>query len=77
KRMRSARDPEKEGIEIAAETIARLKAIKGVRGVHLMAVGWSEVVPVLLKEGGLCSRSEKAVDLETERSRQKQPSIGG
>lgn len=34
-----------EGIKIAVETIERVKEMKGINGVHLMAIEWEEAVP--------------------------------
>ncbi len=60
RRMGCAGDQEREGTGIAKETIAQLRAIKGVKGVHIMAVGWSEAVSILLEECNLDRRPEKA-----------------
>ena len=45
-----------EGIKIAVETIGSLKEIKGIRGVHIMAIEWEDVVPQLVEEAGLSPR---------------------
>ncbi len=45
-----------EGIKIAAETIAKLKAMDGVSGVHIMAIEWEEAVPRIVEEAGLKKR---------------------
>ena len=45
-----------KGIEICVKTIERLKEIEGVHGVHIMAIGWEEVVPILVKRTGLLPR---------------------
>jgi len=46
----------KEGIKIAVETIERLKEIKGVRGVHIMAIEWEEAVPEIVQQAKLKAR---------------------
>jgi methylenetetrahydrofolate reductase (NADPH) len=58
KRMKStpADKQRQEGIVIAAETIQVLKEMKGVRGVHIMAIEWEEAVPQLVEEAGLIPR---------------------
>jgi methylenetetrahydrofolate reductase (NADPH) len=56
-RMRSASDPKKEGIRICVETIDHLRTIPGVHGVHIMAIGWEEMVPTIVEECGLLPRS--------------------
>jgi methylenetetrahydrofolate reductase (NADPH) len=45
-----------EGIKIAVETIERVKAIKGVAGVHIMAIEWEDKVPEIVKAAGLHPR---------------------
>jgi methylenetetrahydrofolate reductase (NADPH) len=55
-RMESAPDPKAEGLSIAVRTIKAVKKIEGVRGVHLMPVGWADIVPRLAQEGGLLPR---------------------
>lgn len=47
---------EAEGINICVETIQRLKEIEGVRGIHLMAIGWEEVIPEIVERAGLLPR---------------------
>ena len=39
------KDQAKEGIKIAMETIQRLKEMKGIAGVHIMAIEWEETGP--------------------------------
>jgi len=55
-RMDKAPNPKAEGVSIAVRTIKALKKIEGVRGVHLMPVGWEDIVPTLVKETGLLPR---------------------
>lgn len=45
-----------EGIKIAIEQIAELKAIEGVHGIHLMAIEWEEMVPQIVEAAGLLPR---------------------
>jgi 5,10-methylenetetrahydrofolate reductase len=52
-RMKSAPDPAKEGYTIALETIHELKEIPGLHGLHLTALFWEEILPALVKDGGL------------------------
>src|SRR5207247_358535 len=60
-RMENAPNPKAEGLSIAIRTIKALKKVDGVRGVHLMPVGWDGVVPRLVKDAGLAPRPETAV----------------
>ncbi|MFW9806974.1 MAG: methylenetetrahydrofolate reductase [Candidatus Thorarchaeota archaeon] len=45
-----------EGIEIALETLEAIKKIKGVNGVHLMGVGWTESIVEISKRAKLFPR---------------------
>lgn len=44
-----------EGIKICVELIQQLKEIKGVSGVHIMAIEWEEAVPEIVQKSGLKS----------------------
>jgi methylenetetrahydrofolate reductase (NADPH) len=55
-RMKNAADPKKEGVKLCVETIDRLRSIPGVHGVHIMAIGWEDIVPSLVRECGLAPR---------------------
>ncbi len=61
KRMAGVTGPKavEEGMKVALETIAELKAIPGVRGVHIMAIEAEERVPELVKAAGLLPREAK------------------
>jgi methylenetetrahydrofolate reductase (NADPH) len=45
-----------EGITICVESIQRLKEVEGVRGFHIMAIEWEEMVPEIVKRAGLYPR---------------------
>ena len=45
-----------EGIKIAIETIERLRQVKGVAGVHIMAIEWEEKVPEIVEGAKLLPR---------------------
>jgi methylenetetrahydrofolate reductase (NADPH) len=56
KRMQDAGSKEaeaEEGVQIALELIEAIKDKQGVDGIHLMAVGWEEIVPRIVEEAGL------------------------
>jgi 5,10-methylenetetrahydrofolate reductase len=55
-RMEGAKNAKDEGIKIALETIDRIKDISGVHGVHIMAVGWEDIVPQIIEKAGLLPR---------------------
>lgn len=42
-----------EGVQIALEIIEAIKSKQGVSGIHLMAVGWEDIVPRIVAEAGL------------------------
>jgi methylenetetrahydrofolate reductase (NADPH) len=45
-----------EGINICLETIAELRSIEGVHGVHIMAIEWEEIVGQIVESAGLTPR---------------------
>jgi methylenetetrahydrofolate reductase (NADPH) len=51
----AAGNAEEEGVQIALELIEKVKAKRGqgVNGIHLMAVGWEDIVPRIVTEAGL------------------------
>jgi methylenetetrahydrofolate reductase (NADPH) len=52
-----ARDKQaEEGIKIALEQIAELKEMKGVAGIHLMAIEWEHRVPEIAERAGMLPR---------------------
>jgi methylenetetrahydrofolate reductase (NADPH) len=55
-RMEKAADPKAEGIKVCIETIKQLREMKGVHGVHVMAIAWEEKVPEIVEGAGLMPR---------------------
>jgi methylenetetrahydrofolate reductase (NADPH) len=54
KRMEAAGDgASEEGVNIALELIEAIKDKQGVNGIHLMAVGWEQIVPRIVTEAGI------------------------
>ena len=54
-----ARDKQaEEGIKITLEQIAELKEMKGVAGVHLMAIEWEHRVPEIAERAGMLPRPQ-------------------
>jgi methylenetetrahydrofolate reductase (NADPH) len=47
-----------EGINICLETIAELRDIEGVHGVHIMAIEWEEIVGQIVESAGLTPRPQ-------------------
>ncbi|WP_347491045.1 methylenetetrahydrofolate reductase [Desulfoscipio sp. XC116] len=56
-RLKNAEDPKREGVDICIEQIKYIKEkVKGVHGVHVMAIAWEEVVPEIVEKCGLYPR---------------------
>jgi len=54
RRLEAAGDGvQEESIAITLELIEAIRAKQGVSGIHLMAVGWEEIVPRIVTEAGL------------------------
>jgi len=57
-RMKSAEDAKTEGLTVTVELIEAVRAIPGVRGVHLQAIEAEEVLPEIIERAGLLPRPE-------------------
>jgi methylenetetrahydrofolate reductase (NADPH) len=57
KRLESATDIEEEAVSLCAETIAAVRAIPGVAGVHVMAYGFEQAIPDILSRAGIAPRA--------------------
>jgi len=55
-RMEKSEAPKEEGVKIILEIIDELKEMPGVHGIHIMAVGWEDIVPEVVEESGLMPR---------------------
>jgi methylenetetrahydrofolate reductase (NADPH) len=55
-RMEEAKDAKEEGVKIALEIIEQLKEIDSIHGIHIMAVAWEDIVPVIVERAGLLPR---------------------
>ncbi|MBA7599725.1 Bifunctional homocysteine S-methyltransferase/5,10-methylenetetrahydrofolate reductase [subsurface metagenome] len=55
-RMEKAEKAKEEGLKIILEIIEQLKVIPGVHGIHIMAVGWEDIVPEVVEKAGLMPR---------------------
>ncbi len=55
-RMEDAENAREEGVRIPLEIIEQLKEIPGVHGIHIMAVGWEDIVPEIIERAGLLPR---------------------
>jgi 5,10-methylenetetrahydrofolate reductase len=55
-RMRAAGDQRAEGIALAAEMVAAVRALPAVRGIHLMGLGPTSPIPEVIEAAGLLPR---------------------
>ncbi|MGD0780091.1 MAG: methylenetetrahydrofolate reductase [Dehalococcoidales bacterium] len=55
-RMEKAEKAKDEGVKIILEIMEQLKEIPGVHGIHIMAVGWEDIVPEMVEKAGLMPR---------------------
>jgi len=55
-RMQNAENKQAEGLAIALELIKNIRQINGISGLHIMAIGWDEIVPVILEKAGFLPR---------------------
>lgn len=55
-RLEGASDSREEAISLVVEQIQVLREIPGVKGIHVMAVAWEEVVPEIINRAGLFPR---------------------
>jgi methylenetetrahydrofolate reductase (NADPH) len=44
---------QEEGVQITLEIVERIKGKQGIHGLHIMPVGWEEIVPRIVTEAGL------------------------
>jgi methylenetetrahydrofolate reductase (NADPH) len=51
-----------EGIQIALELIGNIKVKQGVNGIHIMAVGWEEIVPRIVRDSNLLANENIEVN---------------
>jgi methylenetetrahydrofolate reductase (NADPH) len=57
-RLEQAGDVKEEGTKICLEIIEQIMEIPEVHGIHIMAVGWEDIVPVIVEKAGLLPRPE-------------------
>jgi 5,10-methylenetetrahydrofolate reductase len=56
RRMEGASNAKEEGVKLILEIIEQLKDMPGVHGIHIMAVGWEDIVPDIVAKAGLMPR---------------------
>ena len=59
-----AGNAQEEGIQIALEIIGKIRGYEkqGIHGIHLMPVGWDEVIPRIVLEAGLGRRADASTN---------------
>ena len=70
KRLQDAKDKEDEGINICVDVINQVREIKGVAGVHIMAIEWESAVPEIVRRAKLGPRprfEEETAAVENDR----------
>jgi len=55
-RLKGADNAQEEGINICVDIINELKEVKGIAGVHIMAIEWEEAVATIAERAGLLPR---------------------
>jgi len=55
-RMEEAKSAKEEGVRIILEIMEQLKEVPGIHGIHVMAVGWEDIVPEIVERAGLLPR---------------------
>jgi methylenetetrahydrofolate reductase (NADPH) len=56
KRMEQAKSAKEEGVKLTLELIRQIKEIPGIHGIHIMAVGWEDIVGEVVEKCGLMPR---------------------
>ncbi len=62
KRMQAAEEKGcamEEGVQIALELIEKIRKMQGFHGIHIMTVGWEEIVPRIVKESDLAPLDQR------------------
>lgn len=55
-RLENAEKVKEEGVNLILDIIEQVKEIPGVHGIHIMAVGWEDIVPEIVAKAGLMPR---------------------
>jgi 5,10-methylenetetrahydrofolate reductase len=62
-RLEQAADVKEEGLKITLEIIEQLREMPEVHGIHIMAVGWEEIAPVIVEKAHLLPRPVFSTDV--------------
>jgi methylenetetrahydrofolate reductase (NADH) len=58
KRLEGADDAKEEGIKICIEQMQEFREMKGIAGIHLMAIEWERMVPEIVERAGFLPRPQ-------------------
>jgi 5,10-methylenetetrahydrofolate reductase len=51
---------QEEGVQIALAIIEKIRGKQGIHGLHIMPVGWEDIVPRIVTEAGLAPKKQEA-----------------
>jgi methylenetetrahydrofolate reductase (NADPH) len=60
--MEKAENAKEEGVKLIMEIVEQLKDMPGVHGIHIMAVGWEDIVPEMVEKAGLMPRPKASIE---------------
>jgi methylenetetrahydrofolate reductase (NADPH) len=49
-KLEESQDPQETGLKITLELVQGIRNLSGVSGIHVMALGWEEILPHLLSK---------------------------
>ncbi len=52
-KLEKSPEPEETGFEFTLDLMQKMKAVPGIRGIHIMSMSWENVIPRLLREASL------------------------
>jgi methylenetetrahydrofolate reductase (NADPH) len=58
---------QQEGVNIALEIIEKIRGKQGIHGLHIMPVGWEDIVPRIVSEANLFKPGSTAPKGEAEK----------
>jgi methylenetetrahydrofolate reductase (NADPH) len=58
---------QEEGVKIALEIIEKIRGKQGIHGLHIMPVGWEDIVPRIVTEAGLLPKGFGPPELKKEK----------
>jgi methylenetetrahydrofolate reductase (NADPH) len=62
-----AQGAQEEGVKIALEIIEKIKGKQGIHGLHIMPVGWEDIVPRIVTEANLLKTGSAVPESDAEK----------